>query len=341
MAESDPNTVWDIAKFVLPIAIGGGGLFAAHRVRRNFIWLNNAWCYVGEKFGKATCGSDEKLTVLVANLYRDEDGSAQEHLRHALREDQALEVLSTNRILNLQDGLSHSDALAKAHEIGDVWLQDRNADLLVWGEAYHADKILRLRFTTRRNREDTGREYHYRENSLELPEKFSSDLGAALIGAIVTMASEDISVAENTAAPLLQARIPGLERICDNPPAGVSEATLLPLRHQLLHAYSIAGGREDDPTFLNKAVALGYTILADEHVPSETENWAMTKNNLGTALSELGSRTDDPARLEGAVAAFEDALRVFTAERTPFYYNATIKNRDEALALLAKFKKEE
>jgi len=51
-----------------------------------------------------------------------------------------------------------------------------------------------------------------------------------------------------------------------------------------------------------------------ERVPLD---WARTQNNLGIALTELGRRQADTAKFEAAVAAFQEALKVWTAGPNP------------------------
>ena len=46
--------------------------------------------------------------------------------------------------------------------------------------------------------------------------------------------------------------------------------------------------------------------MTRERVPLQ---WAMTQNNLGTALSRLGERESGTARLQEAVAAYREALK--------------------------------
>ena len=55
-------------------------------------------------------------------------------------------------------------------------------------------------------------------------------------------------------------------------------------------------------------------------------DWAMTQNNLGTALSTLGERESGTARLEEAVAAYRAALQERTRERLPLDWAATQNN---------------
>jgi tetratricopeptide (TPR) repeat protein len=68
-----------------------------------------------------------------------------------------------------------------------------------------------------------------------------------------------------------------------------------------------------------------------ERVPLD---WAMTQNNLGTALSALGERESGTARLEKAVAAFRAALGEYTRDRVPLQWATTQTNLGLALSTL-------
>ncbi len=60
----------------------------------------------------------------------------------------------------------------------------------------------------------------------------------------------------------------------------------------------------------------------------------MTQNNLGTALVALGERESGTARLEQAVAAYDEALKERTRERVPLQWATTQNNRGNALLTL-------
>jgi tetratricopeptide (TPR) repeat protein len=68
-----------------------------------------------------------------------------------------------------------------------------------------------------------------------------------------------------------------------------------------------------------------------ERVPLD---WALTQNNLGTALRNLGERASGTARLEQAVAACHDALQERTRERVPLDWAITQNNLGNALLRL-------
>ena len=61
----------------------------------------------------------------------------------------------------------------------------------------------------------------------------------------------------------------------------------------------------------------------------------MTQNNLGIALSRLGSREWGTERLERAVGTFREALKEYTRERAPLEWAGTQNNLGMALQSLA------
>ena len=68
-----------------------------------------------------------------------------------------------------------------------------------------------------------------------------------------------------------------------------------------------------------------------ERVPLD---WAMTQNNLGTALATLGERESGTERLEQAVTAFTEALKERTRERVPLDWATTQNNCGAAIQIL-------
>ena len=76
------------------------------------------------------------------------------------------------------------------------------------------------------------------------------------------------------------------------------------------------------------AYSMALDLVSRERVPLD---WAMTQNNLGTALSTLGERESGTARLEEAVAAYREALEERTRERVPLDWAMTQNNLGNAL----------
>ena len=93
-----------------------------------------------------------------------------------------------------------------------------------------------------------------------------------------------------------------------------------------------SGERESGTARLEEAVAAYRAALEEwtrERVPLD---WAMTQNNLGTALRRSGERESGTARLEEAVAAYRAALEERTRERVPLDWAMTQNNLGTALS---------
>jgi Tetratricopeptide repeat len=65
-------------------------------------------------------------------------------------------------------------------------------------------------------------------------------------------------------------------------------------------------------------------------------DWAMTLNNLGTALQALGDRESNTARLEEAVTAYDAALAVFIEAGAGHYIKGCQANKSRVAMLLHK-----
>ena len=63
-------------------------------------------------------------------------------------------------------------------------------------------------------------------------------------------------------------------------------------------------------------------------------DWAMTQNNLGNTLAQLGERAGEAARLEEAVTSYREALQENTRARAPFDWAMTQMNLGNTLAQL-------
>ena len=72
-------------------------------------------------------------------------------------------------------------------------------------------------------------------------------------------------------------------------------------------------------------------LVPRDRVPLD---WAMTQNNLGSALQTLGARESGTARLEEAVAAYRAALEERTRDRVPLDWAMTQNNLGIALGRL-------
>jgi tetratricopeptide (TPR) repeat protein len=77
---------------------------------------------------------------------------------------------------------------------------------------------------------------------------------------------------------------------------------------------------------LLEAIKLFHDMLPSVSKIEAPLQWAMTQNNLGTALRVLGERESGAALLEEAATAFREALRELTREQIPIKWAATQNN---------------
>jgi tetratricopeptide (TPR) repeat protein len=71
--------------------------------------------------------------------------------------------------------------------------------------------------------------------------------------------------------------------------------------------------------------------MSRDRVPLD---WAMTQNNLGTALRALGQRESETSQLKEAVAAYRAALEERRRDRVPLQWATTQNNLGNALQAL-------
>ena len=94
------------------------------------------------------------------------------------------------------------------------------------------------------------------------------------------------------------------------------------------------GWDKGDNTALLVAIATWRAALGERTRDRVPLDWAMTQNNLGTALQTLGERESGTARLEEAVAAYRAALEEWTRDRVPLNWAGTQNNLGAALQTL-------
>lgn len=183
---------------------------------------------------------------------------------------------------------------------------------------------LRLTYAEETNRGD------YRIDKVELP----ASNGAAIGGVLVTQISSRVylSDAQNGqyVVPVMQAVPPATARLTDNLPEGLTEAQKAELFHAHGYASFFLGAQQGDNAALEDAIAAYQKAAAAYDAAGKRKNWALTQNNLGTALWALGEREAGTERLEQAVEAYRNALLEYTRETVPLGWAATQNN----LALL-------
>ncbi len=94
------------------------------------------------------------------------------------------------------------------------------------------------------------------------------------------------------------------------------------------------GDEKGDNAALMEAIRAYRDLLGAYPRAQVPLDWAMTQNNLGSALAKLGERESGTERLEEAVAAYRAALEEYTRERVPLDWARTQTGLGAALQTL-------
>ncbi len=315
--------LWKIAEWV----VGWLGTSALDRYRRFRIRRD------------IRASSGQKITILLAKIDGDTDANSHRKTLHeTIRRELGAAVTITlwPEALPNCDGHEY-DSEHGAYATAQKWLANKRCDFLIAGREKGrnaaGETILSLQFIVA----DIGHrpsESYKLSDTLDLPVKFISDLGVAISARVVTSLAPTIEMRGQYLVPLMRVAAERLKPIIKRLNPSFDADT----RGALLHNYALVkstigeqAGSNDD---LAQAISSYRAALLERTRARVPLDWAMTQNNLGTALRGLGERESSAARLEEAVAAYRAALMEYTRARVPFVWAGTQNNLGNALLRL-------
>ena len=249
--------------------------------------------------------------VVVAHLLGSGGDDAADRVAAMLGNDTRLEVLRRPEALKQPGGSSLLERLTGAAENGRRWLDEEQADILVWGEMEDLGTIQCFRFLPRQA-PPSGQVIGFAlGDTLQLPDdaaSFYDDLmAAAVYGALAP-------VHKGMRGPVLEALKGRLapvqgwaDKLPDEVPAEHRGSILVTLGNAMAAAALIGGGEK----------LLGRAALAFRNAGALVDQgddplaWAMTQNHLGAVLETQGRKNKDPDPLIEAAARYRgvaDAL---------------------------------
>jgi hypothetical protein len=226
-------------------------------------------------------------------------------------------------------------AVAEAEKKGRAWLEQRNADILIWGEVADANRLLRLRFTTASSNSEAAKGYALTE-TLELPAGFGADFGAVLAAQAASGIRPVYDKPGHALAGIIAPIVEKLRPLAEDPPASLPDDA----KGSLWHAYAAGqkqlGEEKGDSARLMTAIAYYRKTLSAwprERVPLD---WAMTQNNLGLALASLGARqaASDPALARQTLAEAREAMAGALEVRREAKASYWVEQSERNLALI-------
>ncbi len=307
------------------LLVVAGGLVAALNWRRIRNWFQHS---------PLRPPDPNHFTILVADLDGDTDGRQTGHVVRALEGHEGIRVLRDGRCLKVEEMGDHAANVSAALAKGRKWLSEKNADVLIWGEATEANKVLHLRLLAEGGSGDRGATGYALGETYDLPENFGHDFGEVLAAVALAAIRPATERQGHYVVHLLEPVATKLERLLAGAPQGLSPEQLATVQFAFANAAYTLGEQSGESAWLEKAVASYRSALEVRSREALPLDWAMTQNNLGNALSSLGEREEGTARLEEAVSAYRLALEVRSREALPLDWAMTQNNLGNALKSL-------
>lgn len=232
-----------------------------------------------------------------------------EALRDAFLLDEAEEppaqiLFVPRQLREPQGGDLKQNALA-IETIGRRWMTKLNGDVFIYGKVILSDKVIRLHLLSGAVR--TGRRYVLNDEAVLL--NFDTDMSAALASFAITGAAP-----ANNPGDFVVSKLRPLERklrtLLTQPPRGLTGSKLADIyRSYGLVALAIGQLSQPDP-YLKEAL-WAYEQSSNLEPSKQSENWARSEMGRGNTLKALGDREETTQNLEGALAAYKNAQRIF------------------------------
>ena len=282
-----------------------------------------------------TAGDATHFTILVAELEDDDEKRSQtKHVIQSLRtqfgahqSSKAFAVVDYPRVLKAGIVGSLDQRDEDAERKGRDWLNEKNAHLLIWGSVAAANKVIRLRFLPREGEARHEKGYVLSE-TLELPIDFKGDLATGLMAYVLGQAAPAFEAKE----PLVQALKPLLEplqNLVTNGRENLGDQNWANLCNSAAVVFGRFGEQSGDPAYLESSEAAYREALKVRTQKDMPAQWAITQNNLGTVLRNLGQRAEGKVALDylkSSETAYRQALKVHTQKDIPAQWAMTQNN---------------
>lgn len=272
---------WTIEHLLIPFLFL---ILATVVTARNWRRIRN-WA----RFRDLPATTDSHFAVLIADLDGDSDGSQTRHVVRSIGATPGLEVLRVGRCLKIDDVGSVADNIAKAVRVGRKWLEEKNADVLIWGEVIEANRSLQLGILASHSSEvlslqgsesEDGTSYML-NSSCELPENFSADLSEVLVGFVKVVLGRKEHAAVQDLKNLLLPTTHKLKHLIENPPNNLQRRNLSKIRTAYGTAMSVLGEQLGEAPLLQESVREFRLALDELDARSEQRQCAITQTIWG------------------------------------------------------------
>jgi tetratricopeptide (TPR) repeat protein len=289
---------------------------------------------------RISAAKPDKISILLAQLHGDDkNGLLRETVGDSIIRQlgDAVEVILWPEALRVGDG-SQIAANMKAGSKAQRWLNEKSCDLLIWGRI-KSDKTVALRFSPRQGSVSEPRSYGLTADTLDLPQNFGADLGAALAARIVVEAARAFERSGEYLVDLMRISAQRIEPILRNLNPNFDADTRGSLFLSYAQVKQTIGEQAGSLADLQEAINAYDAALAVWNPTQAPLSWAGVQNDLGTALARLGVYTAGSDPYEKAITAYREASKIYAREKMPVEWATVQNNLGRALTRVAEREK--
>jgi tetratricopeptide (TPR) repeat protein len=275
----------------------------------------------------------DRYSILLAHLNNDNGTENEDLVREGLAEFPAIQVLSLDRTIKPK-GASAEQSELVGHEKARRYLEASGATVMIWGSVLKHDgkAVPKLYWTASHGQSLRAERYApLAAQQFRLPGLFWSDLRDILRMVISAQQGVIAQRKGHYVADQLPTFIQRVRNLVSKQTGSNrwSDETLAEAKMALASALRTYGEQAGQNEPLKEAATLWSEVLA---IRGRTPfDWAGTQYNLGNTLISLGDREGGRERLEEAVVAYRQALRVWTRRGAPLDWAAAQTNLGIAL----------
>ncbi len=279
-----------------------------------------------KSFVPAEMAAAPACTVAVACFDGPKGADVSNKLNSLLSDREFLKLRTLNKRLKTSASLPRADRLKEAVEKGREWLEETDADILLWGNTdFDADcgPSVRCRFLTRCPDVEGRPGGFAADDDLYIPLDSTTAVVDILCAAVLAAATPTKVGSRRYPAEILSAEMDKLVGMIASPPPELSNDHVVSVLIVIGNACSTIWRLLGDAGALDHAV-LAYQAALDKTSPGDNPlTWARAENHLAFTLEVIGESRRDVSSLEKSVEAYKSAITML---------NRTTHANDWALA---------
>lgn len=288
-------------------------------------------------------GKGTHFTILVSQLEDDTPDCKQtKHVIASIRSQLAcqsdlrpFEVLYFPKILKSTFAGTVAADRKAGNQKGLEWLNQQNADLLIWGEVAQIDRVIRLEFLAREGEYQRQHNYALTE-TLELPIDFKDHLVALLTSMILLITAPALNPTQPLTKILLPL-LPRLKNIVDHGQGDLSAECFGSICNSAGAVFKTFGEQSGESFWMNESIAAFSKVIQTFNSSEFPKEWALAQSNLGGVLgmmSQLNEGETANRNLVLAIEAFESALTIQTQIESPIDWARSQANLSNVYRIL-------